>query len=213
MRLRLTPEDRARQARFEDTGLMPDALSLPRMAPPERRAFVRSAAARGLLPELLEIAIEEEPVARGGADSLAREDPSLSASLRAEADVWCALLDRHHAPRSRPRRARAGRTARRDARGSVAAAVASGADPPSAGPSSPSGPSLPAWAADVLHALPPLLTRARAAAVLEMSEKTLDRSIGERALVVIRHGAHVLIPRLELVLYLVRRSVGGPQSR
>lgn len=68
---------------------------------------------------------------------------------------------------------------------------------------------LPPWAADILETLPPLLTREAAAKLLNMSESTLDRRIGDGSLVVVKTGRLVQVPRLELVKMLVASAALG----
>lgn len=88
---------------------------------------------------------------------------------------------------------RTGRTRRRRSRGSFVNVEQAPRD-------------LPAWAQDILEMLPPLVARAAAAKVLDLSQKSLDRRIAEKALVAVRPGRRVLIPRLALVSYLVAQS-------
>lgn len=65
---------------------------------------------------------------------------------------------------------------------------------------------LPPWAADILQALPPILTRAEAAKALRMCERTLDRRIAEGRLVAIKDDGRVTIPRLAVVHLLVANA-------
>lgn len=62
----------------------------------------------------------------------------------------------------------------------------------------------PAWAADVLAALPPLVTRARAREILCIGERTLDRRLALGDIRAIHNGRRVLIPRQAIVDYLAR---------
>lgn len=71
---------------------------------------------------------------------------------------------------------------------------------------------LPEWAADLLATLPPLLTVAHVAVVLNVHHKTVRKLITDRKLVAIRNQlgygrSRILVPRLCVVQWLRDRVV------
>lgn len=132
----LNVADRDRFARLVDAGLMPVALLLPRMSSRERVSFVCRTAARGLLPELTQIATESASVDARAAVALAEEDPAAALTFRDEASFWSEFGARHPSPRGRWRGGDQGLALRHPGSGRRAA-KAPVISPPEAGTSPP----------------------------------------------------------------------------
>lgn len=65
---------------------------------------------------------------------------------------------------------------------------------------------LPDWARDLLATLPGLMDVEKAAEVTTASAKTIRRRIGDGSIKVVRLGDRVLIPRLNLIHFLIENG-------